>query len=403
MPSVSEDDIAAPFDPRLAFGLDNRKRSPDEAQANQDALMWELLGAMPVIGNMLSASDAIDTGAATANAVKAGDWKQTAIQGGLTALNALGAVSGLPWGKTAGEAAKAGKDSANMFLPPTAKGTDTTKLKQALEMEIEGKSPEYIWRETGFDKDAANNWWWEISDDKMKFKEPNLNRSGPAQFVVDHPELFENMQGTKFLPMNMTTSELNGISDWNPTNNKIRINAPTDPRQRSATAHEFQHSVQGASGRQSGANSTWPPAHNLEQAKYEILPSIYGPNSFKADEAMDMFWATKGTDDEAAKKWLEKYYKLQDTMRPTAKATNVPTNAKGAAYHLDLGEVQARNTQKRLDFTPKERATIRPELTEDVARDYHIFAPPKEPAPPTATYLERLNRLFETLKGAPQK
>ncbi len=190
MPSISEEELYAR--PRTledllpALGMTT---VPLEKRAEQgQKTLMEIASMLPVVGNAISAYDATETGGNAWNNLAAGNYKAGAIDAGLTGLNAIGAVLGLPIGKTAKEVAKAGKDTANVFVPAVMDATSD----RAKDMRLSGKSPRDIWAETGRFFGPEGRLRENISDAGMAFKpglEPYTTQS--LGDVISHPELFD--------------------------------------------------------------------------------------------------------------------------------------------------------------------------------------------------------------------
>lgn len=89
--------------------------SPEQRRANLRQTAEEALGVLPVIGNVLSARDAITSAGDTGAALGEGRYRDAAGNALLTGIGALGAVTGLPWGRGAREAAATGRDTASAF------------------------------------------------------------------------------------------------------------------------------------------------------------------------------------------------------------------------------------------------------------------------------------------------
>lgn len=149
------------------------------------------LSVLPVIGNAISAYDATQTGGAAYDAFAAGDTKGGAINAGLTGLNAVGALLGLPVGKTAKAAAKSGKDSVNVFVP----AVDDAATDRARDMRASGKTNAEVWKDTGRIFGAEGTPREVLSDSAMKIDTSKIRRGYdvPLGDVVQHPELFDYM------------------------------------------------------------------------------------------------------------------------------------------------------------------------------------------------------------------
>lgn len=90
------------------FGASPIVASPEE---NANAV----LGMLPVVGNVMAAEDAYKAGGRLRDASKAGDVREQRKAMAETLLGVLGALSPLPWGRTAANAAKGAKETAYAF------------------------------------------------------------------------------------------------------------------------------------------------------------------------------------------------------------------------------------------------------------------------------------------------
>lgn len=190
---ISEEELFLARDP-----LDELRRTvnvgdiPEAKRGEQQRENLEaLLSIVPVVGNVISGKDAIYSGKDALDAFAAGDMKGGAINTGLTGLNAAGAVLGLPVGKAAKQAAKAGKDSVNVFVP----SENDSAASIAREMRESGKSNPDVWKDTGRVFSAEGGLRRELSDSPLEVALAKLNTSEavPLRDAVKHPELLERM------------------------------------------------------------------------------------------------------------------------------------------------------------------------------------------------------------------
>jgi len=188
--TVSEDDVEFRGDPLAELARTvNTQSTPkgQEGEAKRENLE-ALLSILPVVGNVISGRDMFDSAGATSEALLAGDKKGAAINAGLTGLNAAGAVLGLPFGKAAKQAAKAGKDSVNVFVP----ATDDSLADLAREMREGGSRNLEVHKETGKFFGPEGVLKEEIPDYKAKMKiTPEPHTSTKVRDTIEHPELFE--------------------------------------------------------------------------------------------------------------------------------------------------------------------------------------------------------------------
>jgi hypothetical protein len=180
-----------------------RLDAPPTEPADETRLgnIHELAGMLPVTGNAMAAADAYGAGQEAVAALKARRWKDAALSGGEAALGAAGALSPLPWGRSAGRAAKAGKDAVNVMIP-AGPGAE----RQAHQLRDIGRDPDRIYRETqGLILGPEGSVRKEISDAKLA-----MNRHYepgdvvPLSQAIDHPRLFAAQPQLRDRPLFIT-------------------------------------------------------------------------------------------------------------------------------------------------------------------------------------------------------
>jgi hypothetical protein len=115
---------------RLRAEMAAKQRVSDEqARANLKQTGMEALSAMPIVGNAMSAYDAYGAGRDALAAAGEGRMGAAAGNAGLFGLSALGAVTGLPFGRGASAAAKDAGRTVGMGV-----GRDTGDLLTGQEL-----------------------------------------------------------------------------------------------------------------------------------------------------------------------------------------------------------------------------------------------------------------------------
>lgn len=89
--------------------------SPERAAANLKQTGYDIASMTPVIGNILAARDAYESGGETLDAARRGDVRGQRKAAVVTGLSALGALSPLPFSRMAGNAARGARDVAPAF------------------------------------------------------------------------------------------------------------------------------------------------------------------------------------------------------------------------------------------------------------------------------------------------
>jgi len=230
------------------------------------------------------------------------------------------------------------KGSLGMFGGPNAKTADLRKLKMAEEWEARGINPETIRSGTSWFKGADGQWRFEIPDNNSRMIGDPTKRDWTAN-QFEHPELYkaypELRKGSVGpLDQNLVDQGFHAINHGNGS-----ISLGTTKPQRSTMLHELQHGIQNIEG--FGKGGVFTDAYPIYQ-----------------NQLLD-----KGT--KAPYKLAQKVYKMSKG------GTDGAVNFK--LYKRLAGEVEARNVEKRMDFTPLERAMQSPVKTEDIPRAKQII------------------------------
>lgn len=301
----------------------------------------KLTGALdfiPGIGEVAGAAD-------TAESVKKRDWLGAGINAIGTALGTVPVV---------GDAAAGGLKA--MFLGVKAKNADHAALSAAQQMEGAGAPREAIRQATGWFKGSDQKWRFEIDDSPLEFRNSGAATMGEA---IHHPELFANYP------------EMGSIRFGREEGNSAAHTAPWggEPEEillgkeirnpRSALAHELQHGVQSREGFTPGSNP-------------EIAPRVYeGPHVAAANARISAYerglQAIKPrwfSGNQAARKNIENALQRSLDARWDA--------ASFEGYQRVGGEVEARNVQTRLDYSPAQRSATAPWATADRTPEQQI-------------------------------
>lgn len=253
------------------------------------------------------------------------------------ALHTAAQLAGL--GAPAAEAGAAG-----IFGGRLAKTADLHALKEAESLHAEGVHPEEILSSTGwFRSPADQKWRFEIPDNNSRMLSHGLDYSkdgqfvrGPAEAMFQHPELYKAYPDLKTTPLFNTVvkNPSNGVgtgsyASWGP----LEVNAPNLANARSVALHELQHGVQYKEGFAPGSNPN-SLAGSIEKGLM-LKPEIGAGYDYQAirDQAQDL-------------------------------------------YHKTAGEVEARNVQRRMDFSAGDRADLPPWYTHDMPyQDQNAYDP----------------------------
>jgi hypothetical protein len=231
------------------------------------------------------------------------------------------------YGKAAAHLGLGTVNAALDWLPPAklaiiggtmARTFPWNKLPTAMKMEAAGKSPEEIWRATGLERAADERWTFEIPDKGYQVN-PNAGERRGALTVAPlyehhaHPGMQEAYPGLSNWESRLTVSPLEKPGGaTNVSRSRLAVYAPNLELARSAGIHELKHSIDWV--------EKHPPGGSPHQFMKRGIPE---------QEAYDL-------------------------------------------YNKLVGEVAARNAQKRLNWGDTIRRYRRPATTEDVPRHRQI-------------------------------
>lgn len=227
------------------------------------------------------------------------------------------------------------RGAAGIFGGKLAQTADLRALQEAQAMTAGGKYADDIFHDTGWFRGPADQKWrFEIPDNGMKLNywptgEGDIARASTGA-LVSHPKLFEAYPGLQTVSMALGKDSRfpTGAGMYNPgktgktSGGLIEISAPDHKVARSVGAHELQHGVQAIEGFSFGTE----PRHiaGLIEQGLRKKPELLQGNKF-----MDVV----------------------ERAEPLYKGT--------------AGEVEARNVQNRLDWSPESRRGIAPWYSQD--------------------------------------
>lgn len=300
--------------------------------------------------------------------------------------------------------------------------------RQAEEMEAQGATRESIWQATGQTRDAKGNWVEEVDDSKAKFYPlGDAKRQGNPDWVrlkeleskmlagtitqeelteannlaknlrgmpkgstlgdyLDHPELFQAVPGIEDTPFRM--EDIEGKGERSERGIAVNRDLPQDQRL-STTLHETQHELQNREGRPGGANKAYwagradadgfvrirdqktiQEANQAVSQAFEALPAevqervreMNRANLQKDyDRAIELEnELLEGPHGDAVQAYLDADFDMRMAYTPREM---LPADA----YMDTAGEIEARETQKRMNMTAEERRETMPDLGWDRA------------------------------------
>lgn len=294
-------------------------------------------------GHMLSDMAGLPQRALTA----AGDLQRTgeydAAPATETVMNLMGGAS--PF---------AVKGAAGIFGGRLAQTADKVALAKAEEMAAKGAHREDIWRDTGWFQGADKKWRFEIPDDKAQMSphvyEKNAVFDPSVEGQLRHEELYKAYPDIRDGRMVVNKNDSNSGAYYakHPLNpERIEINAPDVDSVKSLALHELQHGVQHREG--------FTPGSSVERAGQSLSENTGNPIIEELRAAIVRGEYGRPGDKpfmEAARNLL-----ALERQSKAERAFDV--------YRRDAGEVEARNVQTRMDYSPGTRS-VAPWWTEDV-------------------------------------
>jgi hypothetical protein len=181
---------------------------PETAARNHQTARDMALDVTPIIGNVRSGMDAVESGGKAWDALQAGEYGTAAGEAGLSALGAFGAVAGLPFGKMARNAAETGRDTLRVFAP-TGPGRNADR---AMDMRRGGADSREVHRNTGLLFEPGGRLLDEIPDNRMNIRSDLQPGNAPLGSVIDHPELMARYPEFADIPVSLR----NAITDNGP-------------------------------------------------------------------------------------------------------------------------------------------------------------------------------------------
>jgi hypothetical protein len=335
-----------------------------------------------------------DTTRAALDAIARGSWADAAMNAP-NALASLGAllmpgvsarmlqdaptmVRGMA--DTIGGAYPGSPTERGMFAGIGAKNADMNALNEAAKMEAAGVAPSDIWQKTGWGRGADNKWRFEIDDSAAQMTDWRKDLHGqsniawggrkglptamPADKWIDHPKLdaaywsrSEDAPGVFYDDLsekNGTRGNFDGNTNLVTMDNRTVLDAD---KGKSVALHELQHSVQKKEGFAMGGSARAPyePGERMDYIEREY-------NELRKLNAYD-----------PTNPYSLKDPQLSDSELYKMAVRNVDTaEGREKFYRRLAGEVEARNTQTRMDWDATKRRDVPPWYSEDVPRSQQI-------------------------------
>jgi len=325
---------------------------------------------------------------------------------GINRIVDLAGVAG--GGGTAFNEAPAG--SIGMFIGRNAKTADLDALREAQKMALSREGRDAIWDKTGWYEGRDKNWRSEISDHRSDFHPEVFDKLmdkgivyGKMGDIYNHPDLYKAYPHLADLGVVVEHGAWHNPSGLYEQYKQIpgievksnQIEGPNGLR--SILLHELQHAVQHHEAHAPGGS----PAHFTQQKEAEAAhsaltlrkemdqvakenPDLAGKHQELLSRVFDDY-ANMGAADwfpnsmaqkmsidyeNNPTKILEDLTKIYGTNRQTSAFTPMEM------YKKILGEVESRNTQKRMDMLDLARQIHRPWKTQSVPDEEQLVLSP---------------------------
>lgn len=252
-----------------------------------------------------------------------------------------------------------------------ARTADLASMTTAINLESKGRSPEDIWTQTGWMRGEDGKWRFEIDDSEARFTDEAgllleddysrrvegdaarargeaVEKSPPLRLgdIYQHDKLYAAYPGLRTVEVDTATWP-GVMGAFDPAAGRISLSPGADRKQLLSTlTHEIQHAIQEVETFAKGAGAD-------ERA---LRSQGYGA---ALDERKERYIAAAvAEDDMRAARGLSR--NLMGDMRAAIRDAIMET------YRRASGEVEARQTQARMDLSPIERAMRFPNEDRDV-------------------------------------
>lgn len=295
-----------------------------------------------------------------------------------------------------------GTEKRFSFAGERARTADKDKLKQAKKMEEEGKTRREIYDETGWFRGADDKWRFEIDDSQMQYRYAGTR--GISAYL-QHSELFAAYPELRDVNIKFEKLEdgLKGL--YNRKENEITLDESLKEAPGTVLLHEIQHAIQRIEGHASGANSKYWERRieegfdartaeekarewNLTKQMEELQRK--NPEFYQEMQELDSMvptvprgeidWETLEQIEPDPIEWQlydqrreqieEKYgeeifwdyidlkYRLDQSRKESGRTAF-------ELYYATAGEIEARDTEKRMHFTKEDRKKWFPNIGDE--------------------------------------
>ena len=246
----------------------------------------------------------------------------------------------------------------------------TKAEKQALvtaqKMAREGSNRDEIWNATLWYKGKDGKWRTEIDDSGAKLDaiaaEQFKGTPAAMKDVVSHPSLYDAYQIDEPAFFSIDPYYKKGEGQYSPETSGLRgfdIKAPDATEGKSVALHELQHAIQQREGMARGGSPENAPIFNeKELIQIREQKKQLGIDPYRIMNMRASGYPLSPEQQQAFAKW-EELTRLEDEVLSNRLKPY-------EAYRRLLGEVDARNTQERMNMTLDQRRQFPPWSTWDV-------------------------------------
>lgn len=294
------------------------------------------------------------------------------------------------------------KEKKYSFAGEKARTADREKLDMAKKMEEEGKTRREIYDETGWFRGADDQWRFEIDDSQMQYRYAGV--PGISAYL-QNTELFEAYPELRDVTIKFEKLK-NGVKGiYNKEENKITLDESLKEEPGAVLLHEIQHAIQRIEGHASGANreywerriekgfdtrtaeekaKEWNLTKQMEKLKrknpefYQEMQELDGMVPTIPRGRVD--WETLEQIEPDPIEWqlydqrkeqIEEKYGEEMFWDYIDLKYELDQSRKGSGrtafdlYYATAGEIEARDTEKRMHFTKEDRKKWFPNIGDE--------------------------------------
>lgn len=261
------------------------------------------------------------------------------------------------------------------FAGPSSKTADLAALDMAQNLEAKGMDRDFIWKQTGWGRNPAGQWFYEIPDNELRIRPLRIqggNYVPRESFIgaeVHHPELFAGYPDLRGVKFKLGDIEGYGGEYTRPSQNYPELISIGTEDPREVLTHELGHAVQVREDFPRGGNPADPElvraAAYVRQKAQEDVDRIFDFKRLFIDDYVkqsklpkDDVYDRAMVYDLAAQRFGQLYPRESKRLEQAIKDTGFqgPTQA----YTRLAGEIQPNIAMKSIDWSPIVRREIAP-------------------------------------------